>query len=433
MKSFLEFMEKYFVPVAGRIGSQRHLVAVRDGFVSIMPLILAGSVAVLLNNTLFSWIPALGALTGINGNVWWGTFAIMTLVVVFSIGYNLAKSYSVDGLAAGLVAVASFITVTPQAHGEAGWGYIHWGYLNATGLFTGIIVALISTEIFVKLMKKKLTIKMPDNVPPAVGRAFAAVIPGIAALYLFAIVGHIITTVGANSLYDIIYNAIQQPLQGFSQGLGSAIILAVLLNVFWFFGLHGGNIFDPIINALYLPALEANASAVQQGLAASNIVTKAFYDSFVHIGGCGATLALIVAIYIAARKRNEYREVAKLSAPAGLFNINEPMMFGLPLILNPILLIPFILTPGILTFVAYIATASGLVPMTYVQIPWITPVGISGFLATGGSIMGGLLSVVNFVIAILIYLPFIKLADNMANEPGTSSHKAGTKSADQSA
>ncbi len=426
-------MERYFVPVAGRIGSQRHLVAVRDGFVSIMPLILGGSVAVLLNNTLFNWIPSLGILTGINGNVWWGTFAIMTLVVVFSTAYSLARSYSSDALAAGLIAVASFIAVTPQAHGDAGWGYIHWGYLNATGLFTGIIVALISTEIFVKLLKKKLTIKMPDTVPPAVGRAFAAVIPGIASLYFFGIVAHIITNAGANSLYDIIYNAIQQPLQGFSQGLGSAIVLAVLLNVFWFFGLHGGNIFDPIVNSLYLPALEANASAVQQGLAATNIVTKAFYDSFVHIGGCGATLALIIAIYIAARKRNEYREVAKLSAPAGLFNINEPMMFGLPLILNPILLIPFILTPGILTFVAYIATASGLVPMTYVQIPWITPVGISGFLATGGSIMGGLLSVVNFVIAILIYLPFVKLADNMANEPGTTDHKAGAKSVNQSA
>ncbi|HYE82447.1 MAG TPA: PTS sugar transporter subunit IIC [Clostridia bacterium] len=432
MKRFLEFMERYFVPVAGRIGSQRHLVAVRDGFVSIMPLILAGSVAVLLNNTLFKWVPALGILTGINGNVWWGTFAIMTLVVVFSTGYNLAKSYSVDALAAGLISVASFITITPQAHGEAGWGYIHWGYLNATGLFTGIIVALIATEIFVKLMKKKLTIKMPDNVPPAVGRAFAAVIPGIAALYLFGIVGHIITNAGANSLYDIIYNLIQKPLQGFSQGLGSAIILAVFLNVFWFFGLHGGNIFDPIVNSLYLPALEANASAVQQGVAAANIVTKSFYDSFVHIGGCGATLALILAIYIAARKRDEYKQVAKLSAPAGLFNINEPMMFGLPIILNPILLIPFILVPGILTFIAYIATASGLVPMTYVQIPWITPVGISGFLATGGNIMGGLLSIINFAVAVLIYLPFVKLADNMAAESGASSYETGKKSVSKS-
>lgn len=433
MKKFLEFMEKYFVPVAGRIGSQRHLVAVRDGFVSIMPLVLAGSLAVLLNNTLFNWIPALGILKGINGNVWWGTFAIMTLVVVFSTGYSLAKGYGVDALAAGLVSVGSFLAVTPQAHGDAGWGYIHWGYLNATGLFTGIIVALVATEIFVKLMKKKLIIKMPDNVPPAVGRAFAAVIPGLVSLYVFGLVAFLISNAEANSMYDIIYNTIQKPLQGFSQGLGSAIVLAVLMNIFWFFGLHGGNIFDPIVNALYLPALEANASAIQQGVAATNIVTKSFYDSFVHIGGCGATLALILAIYLVTKKRKEYREVSKLAAPAGLFNINEPMMFGLPLILNPVLLIPFILVPGVLTLIAYLATLSGIVPETYVQIPWITPVGISGFLATGGNIMGGILSIVNFAVAFFIYLPFVKLADNMANEPSTSSHETSKKSASQSA
>lgn len=443
MKKFLEFMEKYFVPVAGRIGSQRHLIAVRDGFVSIMPLILAGSFAVLLNATVFDWIPVFKDLKGINGNVWWGTFAVMTLLVVFSVGYNLAKGYGIDGLAAGLVSVASFIAVTPQAHGNAGWGYIHWGYLDARGLFTGLLVALISTEIFVKLMKKKLTIKMPDNVPPAVGRAFAAVIPGVAAVYLFGIIAYIITKFNAGSLYDIIFNLIQKPLLGFSQGLGYGIALAVLLNVFWFFGLHGGNIFEPIVQSLYLPALDKNASLIAKGISSSYsaasakegmvILTKPFFDSFVHLGGCGATLALIIAIFLVVRKRTEYKEISKLAAPAGLFNINEPIMFSLPIILNPILLIPFILVPAVLTLVAYFATLSGIVPVTFVQIPWITPVGIGGFLATGGNIMGGILSVVNFAIAVLIYIPFVMLSDNMSNEPNVSSHETSKKSINQSA
>ncbi|MBB6214378.1 PTS system cellobiose-specific IIC component [Anaerosolibacter carboniphilus] len=416
MDGFIRFMEKHFVPIASRIGAQRHLVAIRDGFVSIMPLVLAGSFAVLLNNTLLQWIPGLGELSGINGNIWWGTFAIMTLLVVFSIGYNLAKGYQSDGLAAGLIAVGAFISVTPQAHGEAGWGYIHWGYLNATGLFTGILVALIATEIFVKLMKKNIVIKMPENVPPAVGRAFAAVIPGVIVLYVFGILGYLITKLGGNSLYDLIFNLIQKPLQGFSQGLASAMIAAMLINLFWFFGLHGANIMDPIMNALYLPALEANASAIQQGLAAPNVVTRVFFDAYIHLGGSGATLALILAIYIAAKKRREYREVAKLSTPAGIFQINEPVMFGLPIVLNPILFIPFILTPGILTLIAYTATAIGLVPPTYVAMPWITPVGIGGFLATGGSIAGGILALVNFAAAVLIYLPFVVLADRQVKD-----------------
>jgi PTS system cellobiose-specific IIC component len=412
----MEFMERYFVPIAAKIGGQRHLVAIRDGFVSIMPLILAGSFAVLLNNTLFVWVPSLNFLTGIGGNVWWGTFAIMTLLVVFSTGYHLAKGYNVDGLAAGLISVGSFITVTPQAFGDAGWGFIHWGYLNATGLFTGLIVALIATEIFVKLIKKNVIIKMPDSVPPAVGKAFAAVIPGVITLFSFGLLAFVITKINANSLYDLIYNAIQKPLQGFSQGVGSAIVLAMLINLFWFFGLHGANIMDPIMNSLYLPALEANASAVQQGLAAPNAITRVFFDTYVHLGGSGATLALILAIFLVSRKRREYREVAKLSTPLGLFQINESVMFGLPLVLNPLMFIPFIIVPGVLTFTAWFATYTGIIPPTYVAIPWITPVGIGAFLATGGSLLAGLMALVNFAIATVIYIPFVMLADRVNTE-----------------
>jgi PTS system cellobiose-specific IIC component len=350
----------------------------------------------------------------------------MTLLVVFTVSYSLAKSYDVDALAAGIVAVGSYFATLPQSHGDAGWGYVHWGYLNATGLFTGLLVALVATEIFVKLVKKDVTIKMPEGVPPAVGRAFAAVIPGMTAIFTFGILFLIIDKLGGNSLYDVIYKTVQKPLQGLSQGVGSAMLAAMLINLFWSFGLHGANILDPIMNALYLPALEANAAAIQQGLAAPNVITRVFFDSYIHLGGSGATLALIIAIFIGAKKRKEYREVAKLSAPLGLFQINESVMFGLPVVLNPMLFIPFIITPGVLTLIAYLATASGLVPPTYVAIPWISPVGIGAFLATGagsGSWRAALLAIVNLVVAIFIYLPFIKLADRQVSKNTETSSK----------
>ncbi|NLV77626.1 MAG: PTS sugar transporter subunit IIC [Tissierellia bacterium] len=414
MDRFMDFMERKFVPVAAKIGSQRHLVAIRDGFVAIMPLILAGSTALLLKNTIFKWIAALEVLIPICDQVWWGSLAIMTLLVVFSTAYSLAKSYNVDALAAGLIAVGSYFATLPQAHGDAGWGYIHWGYLQATGLFTGLIVALIATEIFVKLIKKDLTIKMPEEVPPAVGRAFAAVLPGMITMFTFGIVFLIIDKLGGISLYDVIYEGIQKPLQGFSQGVGSAMVMAMLINLFWFFGLHGANILDPIMNALYLPALTENAAAIEAGAAAPNAITRVFFDSYVHLGGSGATLALIIAIFIATKKRTEYKEVAKLSAPSGIFQINEPMMFGIPIVLNPILFIPFIITPGILTLIGYIGTATGFAPPTYVAIPWTTPPIIGAFLATGAtsaSWRAAILAAINLVVAILIYLPFVKLAD----------------------
>lgn len=419
MNRFISFMERRFVPIAAKIGAQRHLVAIRDGFVAIMPLVLAGSFAVLLKNTLFAWIPGLSALNPICDSVWWGTLAIMTLVVVFGVGYNLAKGYGEDGLAAGLISVAAYIATLPQAHGDAGWGYIHWGYLNAMGLFTGLIVALVATEIFVKLTKKKVIIKMPDSVPPAVGRAFAAVLPGIIVLTIFGIITFLISLAGLGSLYDMIYNGIQKPLQGFGQGVGSAMVLAMLINLFWFFGLHGANILDPVMNSLYLPALEANASAVAQGMAAPNAITRVFFDTYVHLGGSGATLGLIIAIFIVVRKREEYKAVAKLAAPSGIFQINEPVMFGLPIVLNPILFVPFLITPAVLTLVAYLATVSGLIPPTYVAIPWISPPGVGAFLATGGGVGGVLAAVValvNLALATLIYLPFVAIAERQARK-----------------
>ncbi|WP_350344078.1 PTS sugar transporter subunit IIC [Proteinivorax tanatarense] len=412
MQSFIKFMEKYFMPYAAKIGKQRHLVAIRDGFIGIMPLIIAGSFAVLLNSTLFEIVPVLEPLKGINGNVWWGSFAIMTLLLVFSLGFNLAKGYKVDGLAAGLISVGAFIAVTPPA-GEAG-GYLDVGYLSATGLFTGILIAILTTEVFVRLTKRNIVIKMPDSVPPAVSRAFAAVIPGIIAIYVAGIIGHIFAAIGAISLQDFIYNTIQAPLEALGQGVFSAMILAMLINLFWFFGLHGASILDPIMNSVYLPALEANASAVQAGLAAEYNITRVFFDAYVHLGGSGATLGLIIAIFIVSKRRQEYRTVAKLGLPNGIFQINEPIIFGVPIVLNPILFIPFIITPAVLTLTAFLATASGLVPATYVAIPWISPPGVGAFLATGGSIKAALLALFNLCLSIAIYIPFIAIADKQA-------------------
>lgn len=421
MKGFMKWMEEKFVPVAGKIGSQRHLAAIRDGFVGIMPIVLAGTIAVLLNNTLGAWVPAIGNVLGpINGNVWWGTLAILGLLVTFSIGYNLAKSYGEDGLVAGLVSVAAFITTLPQAHGDAGWGYIHWGFLNAGGIFTGMLVSIVATEIFVKLTKKGLTIKMPDTVPPAVGKSFAGIVPGFIVLMLFGALTLVISKAGLGSLYDLVFNLIQKPLMAITQGMAAVILMPILMNLLWFFGVHGANIFEPLMQSVYLPALAENYDAIMAGGEAPHLITKAFFDSFVHLGGAGATLALVVAILLVVKKRKEYKEVAKLSLPLGIFQINESVIYGVPIVLNPILFIPFLLVPGILSLIAYLATVSGIVPPTYVQIPWITPVGIGAFIATGskgiGSIMAALLALVNFVIAVLIYLPFVRMAEKQAIE-----------------
>lgn len=406
MDAFINFMEEHFIPIAAKIGSQRHLESIRDGFVAAMPITIAGAFAVLLNNTLCTWIPGLSFLIPINNAVWNGTFAMMTIFVVFSVGYNLAKHYDENALAAGIISLASFIITLPQVDGT-----LKINYFDATALFTGLLVSIIATEVFVKLTKANIVINMPGDIPPAVGKAFASLIPGMASIFLFGIVTAVISALGGKSLYDIISNTIQAPLQDIGQGVGSAMLLRFLVTLFWFFGLHGANLLDPIMNVIYVPALQANAAAIQAGNTPPFALTRVFFDVYCFPGGSGGTLGLIIAVLLVVRRRKDLKTLARLALPAALFQINEPVIFGLPIVLNPILFIPFILVEPILTFIAYTATAIGLVPATYVAIPWTSPVGIGAFLATGGSWRAGLLAIINLVIATIIYMPFVILLD----------------------
>lgn len=439
MQNFIKWMEKHFIPVAAKIGAQRHLVAVRDGFIALMPLVMAGSLAVLLNNVflkpdalfpqkVFNLNPDTSGylkftgkyLVPVMGNIWWGTFAVLALVLVFTIAYQLAKSYDVTPLSAAVVAVAGFLALTPQgvnvalpegvklANGATTlgtWGNFGWQYFNFGALLTAIIVTLVITEVFVKLMKANITIKLPDNVPPAVGHAFAAIIPGTVAIIVGSLVPLIYTIANSNSnLFDDMTKWVTNPFMHLSQNPFSAIIYVLLIQVLWFFGLHGGNMVGPITSAIYLPAVAANASG------AHNVFTSVFFDAFVHLGGAGASLALIIAIFIGS-KRKDWREVSKFAGAAGIFQINEPLMFGLPVVLSPVLIIPFMVVPIVLTLISYLATISGIVSYTNVIVPWVTPVGINAFLATSGDIKAGLLALINLAIAVVIYYPFVIMAN----------------------
>ena len=386
MDGFVQWMEKHFMPKASVIAAQRHLVAIRDAFVVTMPLMILGALAVLINN-----IPIPGYEDFLNkifpmmyndapiwksfgGNIWNGTFAIFAVLVAFLVAHNLVKSYGKDGIAAGTVSVASFFAVG----GLEGMG--------ATGLFIALIIALISGELFQRLSgNPKLVIKMPDGVPPAVAKSFAALLPAMITISLFSLITSILFALGIDNIVISFYEAVQQPFMGLA------------------------NMVDPLMQTINVPAIDANIKALEAGKAIPYIVNKPFFDSFVNLGGTGATLGLLIAIFIVGRRNKPYKVITNLSLAPGLFNINEPVMFGLPIVLNPIMFIPFILVPMVLVTVAYVATATGLVPAATFMPPWVTPPIIGGFLATK-SIAGGVLAAVNLLISILIYMPFVKVA-----------------------
>lgn len=458
--SFKDTFTEKFMEVSGRIGSQRHLGAIRDAFIAAMPITMAGSIAVLLNVFLrdvpvnLGWdgfASAMAPIVEINGYVYGGTIAVMAMFFAFSLGSNLAESYGVNSLAGGLISFASFIAVIPQTLNfttdltgvdsttlsalsnfglsvtsstdaasltTSGSGVLGLSYLGATGLFSALIIGMISTMIYSFLMNKNITIKLPDTVPPAVTKAFAAIIPGTVAIYVSAIIGYLAYTVTGLPLTDLISQYIQQPLMGLSQGLGSVIFLTFLVQLFWFFGLHGHNVLAPIMDGVYGAALNENTAVYEATRDIAQLPwdwTRGSFDAYAQMGGSGATLALIIGI-LWMSKREDHRTIAKLSAPMGIFNINEPVVFGMPIVLNPQFAIPWLITPPILATIAYLATSWGLVPPVFLAVPWITPPGLYAYLATGGSLAAGLLSIFNIVVAFFIYLPFVLMSNRVKAE-----------------
>lgn len=425
-------MEEKFVPVAAKIGSQKHLVAIRDAFISIMPITMAGSIAVLLN-AIVRDLPAkfeLNGITeafqwliGINGNVWWGTLATLSMVFAFAIGYQLSKAYDTNPLAGGLISFASFIIATPQSTVVAledgttigAWGNLAVGYLDAKGLFTALIVGFIATIIYAKMMKKNITIKLPEQVPPAVSKAFAAIIPGVTAMYAIGLITWALDKFAGTSLYALILEYVQMPFLSMSQGLGSVIIITACVSIFWFFGLHGSNVLAPVLDGIYKTALAENTNiynATQSISELKYIWTRGSFDAYAWMGGAGCTIALIIAIFIFS-KREETRAVAKLSAPMGLFNINEPVVFGLPIVLNPVYLIPWVLVPTVLVIIAYVATSIGLVPPVFLEVPWVMPPVLYAWFATGFSFSAALLALFNLAVGIAIWSVFVIIANRV--------------------
>ncbi len=429
----IAFLEKYLVPVAARFGSQRHMVAVRDAFAVTMPFVIAGSFAVLINNAPIPGYTALmdriftPAWTNMGGSVFWGTMTIISLMLAFSVAYHLAESYKVDALNAGILGLACFTVLLPQTAtltNEAGvsisgYGYINSIFVNSQGMFIAILVAIISTEVYVRLTRsEKLVIKMPENVPPAVSKSFAALFPTLIVLGLFGTFYAVFGAISGSDVISVFNRYLGAPLQNMTDSLGAAILIAFMNHILWFFGLHGSNIIGSVIEPLMLPILQANMDAVAANKEAVHIVTKSFFDSFVYLGGSGATISLLIAVFIAG-KRKQNRLMAELGIGPGLFNINETVIFGFPLILNPLFVVPFILGPVVLTVISYFALDLNLVPKTIAMVPWTTPPIIGGFIAVG-SWKGAALALFNLVLSVLMYMPFVIASERIENEKESS-------------
>lgn len=412
---FMQYLEDFLLPIADKLNNNRYLMALRDGFMVALPLIIFGSIFVVIAN-----FPFLDKLIGeeafatyqdLLGPASDATLSIMGTFVIIGIGYKLTQHYGGEAIYGGVVAFASFLILTPQVMDDVE-GVIPTSVLGAEGMFLGIFTAFISAELYRFFVGKGWTIKMPAGVPGAVSKSFSALIPITFTLTAFLAVRIIFSFTPFDTIQNFIYTIIQQPLTALGSGLPATIIAVLLIQVFWFFGLHGQIIVNSVFDPIWYALNDQNLDAFQAGTELPNIVTKQFVDSFlVGMGGSGMTLAVIILIFLIGRSR-QLKELGKLGAPAGLFNVNEPIIFGLPIIMNPLVLIPWLVAPVIITVITYFAMSTGLVPPPAgIIVPWTTPPILNGFLATGNAWQGGVLQAFNLLIVTIIWWPFLKILD----------------------
>lgn len=438
MDTLTNFMDQHLAGPMNKLANQKHLRAVRDGIVATLPLIIVGSFFLIIA---FLPLPDDWALkTLISENAakillpYRMTMYIMSLYAVFGIGFSLAKSYDVDGLTGGIMAeVAFLLTFTPQAVAPATAvktalesGIIaqnQFEALSATvgsdlglvlpmanlgggGMFVGIVAAILAVEITRLILKSNFKITMPPQVPESVSRSFEALTPTLVIILLF---GSITYWFGFD--WHGFIGGLVAPLISGSDTIWGVLLLVFLTDFFWVFGIHGASIVGSAARPLWLTMLEKNATAVTDGVALPYIAPEPFYQWFIYIGGAGATIGLAIAMFFWAKSAYA-KSLGRTAFVPALFNINEPLIFGTPIVLNPILMIPFVAVPMINAVIAYVATALNLVPRLSINSPWTLPGPIGAFLAAGASWQAAVLNIVLIVLSTILWLPFFKMYDN---------------------
>ena len=339
------------------------------------------------------------------------TFGLMALVACFGIGYRLSEKYKLDALAGATLSVMGFMIVTPfkiaLPDGNFVGGGIPMVYMGSQGLFVAMIMAILCVEIFRIVVQKNLVIKLPDSVPPSISKSFSALIPGTFVIVTALALRILFEVTPFENMHKIVSTLLSEPLTKIGTTYIGMLIIVLLMQLLWVCGLHGPAIVGAVTTPIFTMAMDQNRAAFQAGQPVPNIVTSQFQD-LITSGGSGMTLAFALMLAFWAKSK-QLKEIGKLSLAPGLFNINEPIVFGVPVVMNPVIMIPFILTPMIVMTFNYVCMKMGIVAKPAgLAVPWTTPMILQGFLITGGKISGGILQIIDFLIAAVIYYPFFK-------------------------
>lgn len=413
------WFERYLVPPLGVIASNVYLQAIRDAFIIFtLPLVLAGSLFLIAAN------PPVKALADLlapyQGAIlvpYELSFGLMALFLAFGVAYSLAQYRRTEPVQPGILAMVLFLLATVPVSGleQLTLGDL-LPYLGGEGLLVGILVGILATEVMRLFRGSRLSIRLPRTVPSNVKRAFEALVPAILLITAIWLLEWFVSNhtylvmdgathrlVPARYTIPILLMKVFEPLVLVQDSYPAALLEIVLMMLLWSVGIHGMNVVTAIALPFWLSTIATNAS---DPLHARGIVTEPFFHIFTHLGGSGATWPLV--IYMLRSRSSQLRTVGRVALGPAVFNINEPVTFGVPMALNPLMMIPFILVPMVIVTVNYLAFSLGLVHVPVVMQPFTVPVGVSGFFATGGDLKGSLLQAINLALSAFLYYPFFK-------------------------
>ena len=431
----IDVIERQITPLAGAIGQQKYVTSIRDGFITALPFMIVGSFLLVFIFPPFSPDTTWGFARA------WLQFSldhrdalmlpfnfsmgVMTLFIAVGIAASLAKHHHLDSLTAGMLSLMSFLLVAAPLKD----GQISTAYFSGQGIFTAILVAIYSTELYAFLKRHNITIRLPPEVPAGVARSFEILIPVLAIILTL----HPLNLFIEAQLGMIIPEAIMslvKPLVAASDTLPAILLSVLVCQVLWFAGIHGALIVTGIMNPFWMANLSVNQAAMAAGTAIPHIYVQGFWDHYLLIGGVGSTLPL--ALMLLRSKAVHLRTIGRMGVVPGVFNINEPILFGAPIIMNLLFFLPFVLVPIVNATLAYFALKLDLVSRVVSMTPWTTPAPIGASWAANWSFSPVILCLICMATAMVMYLPFLKayekqlLAQERENAVGQADNAAQT-------
>lgn len=388
--------------------TNKYLQSVTRGLSATMPMMIIGSFAELIADMQIGdyqkWIAPIKKYLELPVNI---TINLVAVYAVCGIAYSLAKLFKENGLQAALIALLSFLLITPMGNFKLGTIPIQAlpvQWLGAQGLFAAIIVGLVSSRLYIFIVQRHWTIKMPNGVPQMIADSFASLIPAIIVTIIFTIIASIFSVTPVGSLHQAIYTLIQAPLTHLGNTLPSLLFAIFLMQLLWVCGIHGAMVVMSVMTPIWSAMALENLKAFKAGLTRPNII-----DGLSIYASLAPMLGLVICLLFFTHSK-QLKTIGKLGAPAALFGIHEPLIFGLPIVLNPYLAIPYIFSPLICVIIGYICVKMNIIPVSFgIQVPFGTPIFLNGLLA--GSWKFAVLQTLEIPLCVLIYYPFVKIFD----------------------